>query len=162
MFCPECGKPLPDEVVRVCPNCGTAFFVPEDAVRVERETPHIADEAPAPAEEAPYAEEAPHAAPVGRCRRSTAALLLGVGTFVFGMLTLLEKLLAIDLRILYGTAAVTFLFAPLACCFGVAGIVVRARNRNMRGLPSAIIGLLLGLLCGAGASYLLLSRMLGL
>lgn len=152
MFCPECGKPLPDEVVRVCPNCGTAFFVPEDAVRVERETPHIADEAPAPA------EKVLHAAPVGRCRRSTAALLLGVGTFVFGMLTLLERLLAIDLRILYGTAAVTFLFAPLACCFGLSGIVARIRDYRKRGLPSAVAGLLLGLVFGLLAAYCLLMR----
>lgn len=141
MFCPECGKPLPNEVVRICPSCGTAFLVPEQAAHIDT----------APAEKARTERN-------GHCRRSTAALLFGVGTFVFGMLTLLERLLAMDLRILYGTATVTFFLAPLACCFGLSGIVARIRDREKCGLPSAIVGLLLGLAFGLLAAYCLLMR----
>ena len=129
MFCPECGKPLSDASIRTCPSCGTTFEVPEQPVP-ERKT----------------------------CKRSVAALLLGVGTFVFGMLTLLCKLLRFDLRILYCTAAATFFFAPLACCFGFAGIVARIQSPEKRGLPSAIVGLLLGLAFGLLAAYCLIMR----
>ena len=129
MFCPECGKPLPDAAVRVCPHCGMAFEVLEQPAP-ERKT----------------------------CRRSVAALLLGVGTFVFGMLTLLGRLLRFDLRILYCTAAATFFLAPLACCFGLSGIVARIRNSEKRGLPSAIVGLILGLAFGLLAAYCLIMR----
>ena len=135
MFCPECGRPLPDESVRTCPSCGTAFTVPEQPAPVLREP-----------------ERKSH------CKRSAAALLLGVGTFVFGMLTLLGRLLDFDLKILYGTAVVTFFLAPLACCFGLSGIVARIRDREKRGLPSAIIGLLLGLAFGLLAANCLVMR----
>ena len=135
MLCPECGRPLPDESVRICPNCGTAFTVPEQPAPVLREP-----------------ERKPH------CKRSAAALLLGAGTFVFGMLTLLGRLLDFDLKILYGTAVVTFFLAPLACCFGLSGIVARIRDREKRGLPSAIVGLLLGLVFGLLAAYCLVMR----
>ena len=135
MFCPECGRPLPDESVRICPNCGIAFTVPEQPAPVLREP-----------------ERKPH------CKRSAAALLLGAGTFVFGMLTLLGKILCFDLKILYGTAVVTFFLAPLACCFGLSGIVARIRDREKRGLPSAIVGLLLGLVFGLLAAYCLVMR----
>ena len=131
MFCPECGKPLPDATIRVCPNCGTAFEVPNQLEATE-------DRA--------------------HCKRSGAALLLGAGTFVFGMLTLLGRLMNFELRILYGTAAVTFFLAPLACCFGLFGIVARIRNPQKRGLPSAIAGLLLGLAFGLLAAYCLVMR----
>ena len=133
MFCPECGKPLSDAAVRICPHCGTAFELPkqpETAPQPERKT----------------------------CKRSSAALLLGVGTFVFGMLTLLCKLLRFDLRILYCTAAATFFLAPLACCFGFAGIVARIQSPEKRGLPSAITGLILGLVFGLLAAYCLIMR----
>ena len=134
MFCPECGRPLPDANVRTCPSCGMTFEVPEQP-------------------------ETPVCEPVRRtCKRSTAALLLGVGTFVFGMLTLLAKLLSFDLRILYCTAAATFFFAPLACCFGVAGVIARIQSPEKRGLPSAIVGLLLGLVFGLLAAYCLVMR----
>ena len=134
MFCPECGKPLPDASIRTCPSCGTTFEAPEQP------------EAPAPAPERKT------------CKRSTAALLLGVGTFVFGMLTLLCKLLRFDLRILYCTAAATFFLAPLACCFGFAGILARIQSPEKRGLPSAITGLILGLAFGLLAAYCLIMR----
>lgn len=127
MFCPECGKPLPNARVRTCPRCGTTFEIPEQPKR-------------------------------RTCRRSTAALLFGASTFLFGMLTLLCKLLRFDLRILYGTAAVTFFLAPLACCFGVFGIAARIRSREKRGLPSAIVGLILGLAFGLLAAYCLIMR----
>ena len=134
MFCPECGKPLPDASIRTCPSCGTTFEVPEQ-----------------PETMAPASERR-------TCKRSVAALLLGVGTFVFSVLTLLGKLLRFDLRILYGTAAAAFFFAPLACCFGLFGIIARAKNTEKRGLPSAIIGLLLGLVFGLLAAYCLVMR----
>lgn len=132
MFCPECGRPLKDAAVRTCPCCGTTFEVPEQP------------ETPAPERKT--------------CKRSAAALLFGVGTFVFGMLTLLCKLLSFDLRILYCTAAATFFCAPLACCFGFLGILARIQSPEKRGLPSAIIGLLLGLSFGLLAAYCLLLR----
>ena len=137
MFCPECGKPLPDATVRVCPYCLTAFEVPVQPEEVFKAAPEPERR---------------------KSKRSTAALLLGVGTFVFGMLTLLGKLLRFDLRILYGTAAATFFLAPLACCFGLFGIIARAKNAEKRGLPSAIIGLLLGLSFGLLAAYCLFFR----
>ena len=132
MFCPECGKPLPDETLRTCPDCGTTFFIPAqtEPLAPERKT----------------------------CKRSRAALLFGVGTFVFGMLTLLARLLSFDLRILYCTAAATFFFAPLACCFGVAGVAARIGDREKGGLPSAIVGLILGLVFGLLAAYCLVMR----
>ena len=129
MFCPECGRPLPDASIRICPSCGTTFEVPEQPAP-ERKT----------------------------CKRSVTALLFGVGTFVFGMLTLLCKLLNFDLRILYCTAAATFFLAPLACCFGFAGVVARIQDPEKRGLPSAIIGLILGLAFGLLAAYCLIMR----
>lgn len=134
MFCPECGRPLPDETVRTCPNCGTMFEIPEqpDAAVPEPERKSS--------------------------KRSKAALLLGAGTFVFGMLTLLGKLLRFDLRILYGTAAVTFFLAPLACVLGVLGIAARVKSPEKRGLPSAIAGLVLGLVFGLLAAYCLFLR----
>lgn len=134
MFCPECGHPLPDASIRTCPFCGTAFEIPEQP------------DLPAPEPERKT------------CKRSAAALLFGVGTFVFGMLTLLGKLLSFDLKILYGTAVVTFFLAPLACCFGLSGIIARIRSREKRGLPSAIVGLLLGLAFGLLAAYCLVMR----
>lgn len=134
MFCPECGKPLPDAAMRTCPNCGTTFEIPEQPVT----------HAPEPVRQT--------------CKRSTAALLFGVAAFVFGMLTLLGKLLRFDLRILYCTAAATFFFAPLACCFGCAGVIARIRDSEKRGLPSAIVGLLLGLAFGLLAAYCLVIR----
>lgn len=134
MFCPECGNPLPDAAVRVCPSCGTAFEIPEQptqpAAEPERKT----------------------------CKRSTAALLFGVGTFVFGMMTLMGKILSFDLRILYCTAAAAFFCAPLACCFGFAGIIARIQSPEKRGLPSAIIGMVLGLAFGILAAYCLMMR----
>ena len=130
MFCPECGRPLPDAATRTCPHCGTMFEIPEQ----------------------------PEPQPSRSCKRSKAALLLGAGTFVFSMLTLLCRLLRLDLRILYGTAAATFFLAPLACCFGLLGILARAKDPTKRGLPSAIIGLLLGLAFGLLAAYCLIMR----
>ncbi len=132
MFCPECGRPLPNAEVRVCPCCGTAFEIPEQPAELSRTRK--------------------------TCRRSVAALLFGVGTFTFGMLTLLCKRMGFELRILYGAAAVTFFLAPLACGFGVFGIAARIRNREKRGLPSAITGLLLGLAFGLLAACCLLWR----
>lgn len=142
MFCPECGKPLPNELVRICPSCNTTFFVPEQPDEV-REQPALPERKTAEGK---------------RAKRSTAALLLGVGTFVFGMLTLLGKLLRFDLRILYATAAATFFLAPLACCFGVFGIAARIKKREKKGLPSAIFGLSLGIAFGVLAAYCLLWR----
>ena len=132
MFCPECGRPLPNATVRICPLCNTAFEIPEPPVRT-----------------------------VGvqkSCKRSVAALLFGVGTFTFGMLTLLCKCMGFELRLLYASAAVTFFLAPLACGFGVFGIAARIGSREKRGLPSAITGFLLGLAFGLLAAYCLLWR----
>lgn len=134
MFCPECGHPLPDASIRTCPYCGTTFEIPEQP------------ESPAPEPER------------RTCRRSAAALLFGAATFVFGMLTLLCKLLSFDLRFLYCSAAAAFFTAPLACCFGFAGILARIQSSEKRGLPSAIIGLLLGLAFGVLAAYCLFLR----
>ena len=132
MFCPECGRPLPDETVRTCPVCGTVFEIPEQPSVSEPEQKSS--------------------------KRSRAALLLGAGTFVFGMLTLLGKLMRFDLRIMYATAAMTFFFAPLACVFGILGIAARVKSPEKRGLPSAIIGLVLGLVFGLLAAYCLFLR----
>lgn len=134
MFCPECGRPLPDATVRTCPSCGTTFEIPEQPDTAGSEPKRVF------------------------CKRSVTALLLGAGTFFFGMLTLLGKLLHVDLRILYGTATAAFFFAPLACCFGMSGIVARIRDREKRGLLPAIIGLLLGLVFGLLAAYCLFLR----
>ena len=134
MFCPECGKPLENAEIRTCPFCGTTFEIPEQ-----------------PEPPLPEAERK-------TCRRSAAALLFGAATFVFGMLTLLCKLLSFDLRILYGTAAATFFCAPLACCFGFLGILARIQSPEKRGLPSAVAGLLLGLAFGLLAAYCLFLR----
>ena len=99
--------------------------------------------------------------PKAQSKLSTAALILGTGAFVFAVLTLIGRMLALDLRVLGAIATATFFLAPLACCFGAAGIIVRIRRAKL-GLPSAIAGLLLGLASGIGAAYLLLARVLGL
>lgn len=91
-----------------------------------------------------------------QAQQSGAAL--GAGTFVFGMLTLLGKLMRFDLRIMYATAAMTFFFAPLACVLGILGIAARVKSPEKRGLPSAIIGLVLGLVFGLLAAYCLVMR----
>ena len=110
---------------------------------------------------APAATAEPVKLPKAQSKLSTAALILGTGAFVFAVLTLIGRMLALNLRVLGAIATATFFFAPLACCFGLAGIIVRIR-RTAYGLPSAIAGLLLGLVSGAGAAYLLLARVLGL
>ena len=74
------------------------------------------------------------------------------------MLTLLGKLLRFDLKILYATAAATFFLAPLACVLGVLGIAARVKSPEKRGLPSAIAGLVLGLVFGLLAAYCLFLR----
>lgn len=99
--------------------------------------------------------------PKAQSKLSTAALILGTGAFVFAVLTLIGRMLALNLRVLGAIATATFFLAPLACCFGAAGIIARIRRAKL-GLPSAIAGLLLGLVSGAGAAYLLLARVLGL
>lgn len=143
MFCPECGRPLPDANTAFCPHCGNRVEIPIQPVRI------------------PVTAQTETAAPK-RSRLCTAALLLGVGTFVFGMLTLTCKLTqGIAFRMMAIVAVITFFFAPLACCFGVAGIISRARSRK-KGLPSAIIGLILGLVFGLVAAICLLARVLGL
>lgn len=144
MFCPECGRSLPDANAKFCPHCGNRIEIPGQP------------------------ERATAAATVGLSapRRSglcTAALLLGVGTFVFGMLTLTCKLMqGIAFRVFSAVAIVTFFFAPLACCFGIAGIISHARNPQKKGLPSAIVGLFFGLVFGLVAAVCLLARILGL
>ena len=65
MFCPECGKPLPDAAVRTCPCCGTTFEVPEQ-----------------PTPTAPESERK-------TCKRSAAALLLGSASVVWYLPALL-------------------------------------------------------------------------
>ncbi len=100
--------------------------------------------------------------PVTHSKRCTAALLLGAGTFVFAVLTMTAYVLKLDLRLLGTLATGAFFLAPLACCFGILGIAVRIKHKRKRGLPSAIIGLLLGLCCGLVTAYLLLARILGL
>ena len=150
MFCPECGHPLESEAVKFCPNCGKRVIAPAAPETVE-ETPLSASQSvQEPAE------------PATRSKLCTAALLLGAGTFVFAVLTLIARMLDLHLMALGTVATGAFFLAPLACCFGIAGIAVRIANRHKRGLPSAIVGLVLGLVCGCAAAYLLLSRMLGL
>ena len=150
MFCPECGHPLDSETVKFCPNCGNRVIPPA--------IPETAKITPLSASES-MQEPAEPATRSGLC---TAALLLGAGAFVFAVLTLIAFILKLNLKLYGAIATGAFFLAPLACCFGVAGIVVRIKNRRKRGLPSAIAGLLLGLVCGCGAAYLLLARILGL
>ena len=140
MFCPECGRPLPDANTAFCPHCGNRVEIPIQPVRI------------------PVTAQTETAAPK-RSRLCTAALLLGVGTFVFGMLTLTCKLTqGIAFRMMAIVAVITFFFAPLACCFGVFGVAARIRNRDKKGMPSALIGLLLGLAFGLLAAYCLFIR----
>ena len=182
MFCPECGHPLERESIRFCPNCGSRIIPP--ATVEARENPPLnasqgdaepaAEQTAEPVEApenpplnasqgdaAPAATAEPVKLPKAQSKLSTAALILGTGAFVFAMLTLIGRMLALNLRVLGAIATATFFLAPLACCFGLAGIIVRIR-RPAVGLPSAIAGLLLGLVSGTGAAYLLLARMLGL
>lgn len=184
MFCPECGHPLERESIRFCPNCGSRIIPPATVEPVENpslsasegDAAPAAEQAPEPVETpenpplnasqddaAPAAEQTaePVKLPKAQSKLSTAALILGTGAFVFAVLTLIGRMLALDLRVLGAVATATFFLAPLACCFGLAGIIVRIR-RTAYGLPSAIAGLLLGLVSGAGAAYLLLARVLGL
>ena len=172
MFCPECGRALPDAKAHFCPFCGSRIILPPD-LQTAAETPLNAPETPEPqtaAETYPNAPETPEpeapAAPIGqepavsRSKICTAALLLGTGTVVCGMVTLILRILNADLRVLGAAATATFFFAPLACVFGLCGIVVRTRNPQKRGLPSAIFGLLFGLAFGLVAAYCLLRRIL--
>lgn len=138
MFCPECGHPLERADVKFCPNCGKEVIAPIPVETTEK-TPVNAQTS----------------------KRSTAALLFGAGTCVFAVLTCICRILALDLRALRLVATGAFFLAPLACCFGVLGVAARIRQKK-RGLPSAIIGLLLGLCFGLLAAYLLLGRILGL
>ena len=151
MFCPECGSALPDAGAHFCPFCGSRIVIP-----TEIETPEIA---PLTAREEAAQPQEPQK-PVTRSKICSAALLLGAGTLVFGMFTLILRILNADLRVLGAAAAVTFFLAPLACIFGLAGIIVRAANPQKRGLPSAIVGLLLGLSFGLLAVVCLLGRIL--
>ena len=151
MFCPECGHPLEYEDAKFCSNCGKRVIPP--AVPETAEIPPLSASERIP-------QDRPEE-PVTHSKLCTAALLLGAGTFVFAGLTLIAHVLKLDLKVFGAIATAVFFLAPLACCFGVAGIVVRIKNRYKRGLPSAIVGLLLGLVCGCAAAYLLLSRMLG-
>ena len=172
MFCPECGRALPDAKAHFCPFCGNRIILPPD-LQTAAETPLNAPETPEPqtaAETYPNAPETPEpeapAAPIGqesavsRSKICTAALLLGTGTVVSGMFTLILRILNADLRVLGAAAVTTFFFAPLACVFGLCGIVVRAKDPHKRGLPSAIFGLALGLAFGLVAAYCLLRRIL--
>ena len=152
MFCPECGRALPDAAAHFCPFCGNRIVLPPEAQNTVQ----------APADTALTDAPKPAAAetPVTRSKCCSAALVLGAFCCVFGMLTLIGRMLAVDLRVLKILAAVTFFLAPLACVFGVAGIAARVKNRGKRGLASAIFGLLLGLAFGALAAYCLLTRIL--
>ena len=182
MFCPECGHPLERESIRFCPNCGSRIIPPATVEPVENPSLSASEGDAAPAAEQtaepaeapenpplnasqddaePSATAEPVKLPKAQSKLSTAALILGTGAFVFAVLTLIGRMLALNLRVLGAIATATFFFAPLACCFGLAGIIVRIR-RTAYGLPSAIAGLLLGLVSGAGAAYLLLARVLGL
>ncbi len=168
MFCPECGHPLESAEIKFCPNCGSRI-IPPQPVETPPETSLNAQETAPEIEPADAAQTSTNPSEpvlqtggsVTRSKLCTAALLLGAGAFVFAMLTLICRMLSLNLHVFGAVATGVFFLAPLACCFGIAGIVVRAKNRNKRGLPAAIIGLLLGLLCGGCASYLLLSRLLG-
>ena len=154
MFCPECGHPLESAEVKFCPNCGSRVIAPTVPEPAEK-TPQDASQSASEPQTEPLPQE-----PVTTSKLCTAALLLGAGAFVFAVLTCVARVLSLDLRIMGAIATGAFFLAPLACCFGIAGIVVRCRHRRKRGLPSAIFGLLLGLISGAAASYLLLARVL--
>lgn len=134
MFCPECGKPLPEARTAVCPSCKKPVVLPPGAL-----------------------SEAPKRRVSKLC---TAALLFGVGTSVFGMLTFLSRTRNTDLNVLGAVAAGTFFLAPLACIFGLAGVIVRLVRHDLKGAPRAIAGLILGLAFGALAAYCLLRRIL--
>lgn len=134
MFCPECGQPLPVFDAHFCPSCGKPVNIPEETQIAET--------------------------PVTRSKLCVAALILGAVSFVFCGLTLICRILAVDLRLLFVCAACTFFSAPLACVLGVAGVVVRARNPHRKGLPSAIFGLLLGFFSGLLSAAALLGRIL--
>lgn len=95
-----------------------------------------------------------------RSKRSTAALVLGLLAAAFAALTLLCRHFRIDLRLLYAAAAATFFLAPPAVCLGILGISARVTDREKRGLPRAILGLILGLAAGSLAAWCLLMRML--
>ena len=140
MFCPECGQPLPDPQAPFCPSCGSRIVLPPDA-------PILAQEPPQPPERTPS-------------KRSTAALILGTGTLLFGMLTLICRMLHTDIRVLGAVSVVTFFLAPLSCIFGLSGIVTRIAHPEKGGLCRAIFGLLFGLVFGALAAYCLLKRIL--
>ncbi len=149
MFCPECGHPLKSADVKFCPNCGNRVIPP--ATVEPTEIPPLSASERVPTEKT---EER------SASKRCTAALLLGAGTFVFAVLTCIARILAVDLRALRLVATGAFFLAPLACCFGILGIAVCIKHKK-RGLPSAIIGLLLGLFGGLATGYLLLGRILG-
>lgn len=155
MFCPECGRALPEPGMRFCPFCGSRIVVPAEAETSVSERQSATETV----ETEPRAKTAVQPQPT-HSKICTAALLLGTGTVIFGMFTLVLRMLNADLRVLGTVSAVTFFLAPLACIFGLAGIVVRAANRQKRGLPSAICGLLFGLAFGALAAVALLSRIL--
>ena len=161
MFCPECGQPLP-EAARFCPNCGTRVSLPQKVQLLKNEADGPSQQAKTEESSSPNPAAAAFAEQPGNTssKRCTAALLLGTGTCLFGMLTLICRLLATDLRILGVTATVTFFLAPLACIFGLIGIVMRIVNPKTRGLFRAVFGLLLGLLFGALAAICLLKRVL--
>ena len=133
MFCPECGKALPNASTRVCPSCKTSVLLPPGAVFAPIRTVS---------------------------KRCTAALILGLLTALFGTLTLLCRILDTRLPVLGAAAGTTFFLAPLACVFGLMGVLVRLRHPEKRGLIRAVLGLLLGLLFGALAAYCVLRRML--
>lgn len=152
MFCPECGHPLESAEVKFCPNCGSRVIAPTVPEPAEK-TPQDASQSASEPQTEPLPQE-----PVTTSKLCTAALLLGAGAFVFAVLTCVARVLSLDLRIMGAIATGAFFLAPLACCFGVFGIVARAKDREKRGLPSAIAGLLLGLVFGLLAAYCLLLR----